>query len=89
MSENIEEFIKQYRNVIIKFSYYYKYSFVYEGIANDGTIIRFTEECDSDEVYEKVIDAEDEHTLEDFLKYSRLRITTFSKDEDVISVYLM
>ena len=34
-----EEYIEKYKDVKLKFDYYYKYTFYYEGVAEDGTQI--------------------------------------------------
>jgi hypothetical protein len=59
-----EEILKQYGGVKLKFSSYYKYTFTFKGVAEDGaTITANTGAGDSDDIYRMEVEAEKEETL--------------------------
>jgi hypothetical protein len=58
-----EQIYEKYGNVKLKFSSYYKYSFGFAGITEDGERVYASIGGDSDEVYRLDVDADTEETL--------------------------
>lgn len=60
-----EQILEKYGNVKLKFSSYYKYTFTFVGIADDGAQIRTSIGGDSGDIYKMDVDADSEETLID------------------------
>jgi len=49
------DFIKEYGNVLVTFSYYYKYSFHFSGVLDNGNEIIVSKGQNSDEIYKLLV----------------------------------
>lgn len=70
---NRAELIKKYGNVKLKFDSYYKYTFTYTGLTDEGLTINVELGGDPDEIYKADL------VLEETL-------TSLSKEADVLSI---
>ena len=61
---NKGEIIRKYGDVKLKFKYYYKYSFYYEGKAPDGAVVCASYGGDSEDIYKFRVDVDEEETLD-------------------------
>lgn len=60
-----EEAISKYGDVPLKFSSYYKYSFRFSGVAEDGAAISISVGGDSDDIYKFEVNSETVLKLKD------------------------
>jgi len=58
-----EEILKQYGEVKLKFSSYYKFTFIFHGVSEDGITIVANIGGDSDDIYRMDVDSDKEETL--------------------------
>ena len=75
-----KEVWEKYRKVPLKFATYYKYTFTFEGQAEDGAIIYYSIGGSHEDIYKEPIQRDTIRTLED-TQYSRIRIKL---DEKII-----
>lgn len=61
----IEQAISKYGEVKLKFSSYYKYSFMFQGRASDGALICANFGGNSDDIYRYEVDADKTYFLGD------------------------
>ena len=59
-----EEFYEKYGQVVVKFSYYYKYTFIFTGTLEDGSKISVKYGGDSGEIYGYELANDEETTIE-------------------------
>lgn len=58
-----EQILEKYGNVKLTFKHYYKYTFTFSGVADDGAIISTHIGGDSGDIYKMSVSAENEETL--------------------------
>ena len=58
-----QEFIDMYRDDIVKFHTYYKYTFTYRGVLENGDVITVSVGGGADEIYRFAVDNNDEATV--------------------------
>lgn len=65
-----EEFIEKYGAVKVKFSSYYKFSFTFAGILDNGYMIMVSVGGNSDDIYRMEVIADFEETVESLDPYT-------------------
>ena len=73
------EIFEKYIDVVLKFSSYYKYTFTFSGIAEDGANIVVNVGGDSSEIYRYEVSNDSSMTLMDEREYYSAYITKDSK----------
>ncbi len=68
MSEKLkkEEFLKQFGDVSVKFSNYYKYTFYFKGVDEGGRLITVSIGGDSEDIYRLEVSSDDEDKVSEF-----------------------
>lgn len=65
-----EEFLEKFGKEKVTFSSYYKYTFTYSCITDDGLLIVVHTGGDSDGIYRKEVLADEEYTIESLSPFS-------------------
>jgi hypothetical protein len=77
-----EQFLEKYADVRVHFSSYYKYSFTYTGIAEDGTVVSVDYGGYHEDIYRMEIKATDSFLLGETAR--TFRYGTAEKDGETI-----
>ena len=71
-----EQAVKEYGDVLLVFSEYYKYSFSFNGVASDGAEIYVSIGGDSDDIYKTTVVNNETHKffeIVEFCSYATIR----------------
>lgn len=71
----IDENFEKYKDVVLKFSSYYKYSFTFSGVAEDGAVVVARTGGDSSDIYRYEVSNDMSLTLKDASDYNSAYIT--------------
>jgi len=79
-----DEFYKKYGQVKVKFSYYYKFTFTFEGELPDGERVVVESGGCSDDIYKFEVSSDSEETVASVFPYSG---TIYDKDNKEIESF--